>query len=424
MADSHDIPAEILKQCVNAVGYTHGECIRSNAAKTMALVRLAAMTLIAVKNADTAIDNFKKQYEIAKRSMKIAEEQQKQLQEVYWPRELRFLAEFATGKNRDGVEKVEAVETLGRRYGGRLISAVADRFAKKLHETRCDMPRYNTSANRKAMQDIMLARSQAIATARILGRHVAFVEVMAREDQDWNRRMAAVALGRGIMQNVASLMANAAQGMAQSGQAALAGLNSAIGEVGYSFKQAFGAFSGGAGSSAETIRIGQSLAAQGFPQGTGGNSSLNVNMAQPSYTYNNPYYASTSFAQTWAASTNMADSSYNTYESSASRGFDTWTDPGSSMPTSFERINNTDMTHQQLVRTGRVQYKWNDDESGRPMMIEINMDDFPLGLAQEYSSEIRAGVPEQHSVFVNPNPMVLNPVGYTGSGQHNEPYNL
>lgn len=224
--------------CLSASGYRQGECIRASAARTVALARLTAMTLIAVDNAKRAVDNFRMQYDISKRGLLIAKEEQDHLENTYWPRELAFLNEFANPHlNRDGVEAIESVEVLGRRYAGRLISAIADRFAKKIHEVRCEMTRYNTSANRKGLQDLLLMQAQLTSTARVLGRSVAFVEFMVREEKDWNRRLQAVSIGRGLMGQVKDLMQSAGQAYGRLGESALSGLNSALGGMGNAFQE-------------------------------------------------------------------------------------------------------------------------------------------------------------------------------------------
>lgn len=224
--------------CLDNKGYQPAECIRATAQRNISVARMAAMTLIAIDNAKRAVANFREQYKIAKRGMVIAKEQQAHLEETYFPRELDFLDEFGNPQNhRDGVEAIESVEVLGRRYAGRLIAAISKRFAEQMHTMKCDMTRYNSSANRKALQDMMMTKSQAIAAARMLARNVAFAEVKAREDVDWNRRMQAVALGKGLISQAEALYRSAAGNLAGAGAGALQGLNSALGEIGNSFGQ-------------------------------------------------------------------------------------------------------------------------------------------------------------------------------------------
>ena len=208
-------------------GYETGEGIRTAAVSQAATIRQAAALAIAIDNALQAVDNYKKQRDIAKRSLAISKAQQKQLQDVYWPRELEFLAEFGTP------EAIETVEVMGRRYGGRLLSAVAGAFAKALKEARCGGTRYCTSANRKMVQDLLLARSTAMANARVLGRNIAFAEFQARTDTNFNRRMQAIAVGRGLMGDAAKLLQTAAGGLASAGNVISRQFNSAIEAFGY-----------------------------------------------------------------------------------------------------------------------------------------------------------------------------------------------
>ena len=213
--------------CMDGSGYESGEKIRTAAVSQAAMIRQAAALAIAIDNALQAVNNYKKQRDIAKRSLAISKAQQKQLQDVYWPRELEFLAEFGTP------EAIETVEVMGRRYGGRLLASIAGAFAKALREARCGGSRYCTSANRKMVQDLLLARSTAMANARVLGRNIAFAEFQARTDTNFNRRMQAIAIGRGLMGDAAKLLQNAAGGLASAGNIISRQFNSAIEAFGY-----------------------------------------------------------------------------------------------------------------------------------------------------------------------------------------------
>lgn len=192
-------------------GYVAGETARTSAADTASFIRQAAAGLIAIDNANRLVDNYRKQRDIQDRMLDISEEQQKHLEEVYWPREIQFLNEFSVG------EAVEAVETMGKRYAGRLVSTVAGAFAPKLKEAKCSAPRYCTSATTKGLQDLLMARSVAMANARVLGRNIAFAEFQARHDVNVERRMQAIAIGRDLMQQAANLYASAGQGLAAAG---------------------------------------------------------------------------------------------------------------------------------------------------------------------------------------------------------------
>jgi hypothetical protein len=193
------------------VGYTAGEVIRAAAADTASLIRQAASALIAIDNAARLVDNYKKQRDIQDRMLDISEEQQAHMETVYWPREIQFLNEFSVG------EAIEAVEVMGKRYAGRLVSTVAGAFAPKLRDAKCSASRYCTSATTKNLQDLLMARSAAMANARVLGRNIAFAEYQARLDVNLERRLQAAAIGRDLMNQAASLYQAAGQGLAAAG---------------------------------------------------------------------------------------------------------------------------------------------------------------------------------------------------------------
>lgn len=109
-------------------GYIAGEGARTTAADAASIIRQVAAGLIAIDNANRLVENYKKQRDIQDRMLEISEQQQMHMEQVYWPRDIQFLNEFSVG------EAIEAVETMGRRYAGRLVSTVAGAFAPKLKE--------------------------------------------------------------------------------------------------------------------------------------------------------------------------------------------------------------------------------------------------------------------------------------------------
>lgn len=189
--------------CLNDDGYLAAQVELRDAVKEAAALHKAAATLIAIDNAAQALKNYKQQRDLSSRSLKIAEDVRRHAQDTYNPREVEFLAEHGRP------EPIEAVETMGRRYGGRLSSTVAAGFAEQMRRVRCDAPRYATSATEKRVQDLMMARGQAIASARVLGRQIAFAEYQARTDTNYQRRLQAVAVGRGLMSQTAAVYARA-----------------------------------------------------------------------------------------------------------------------------------------------------------------------------------------------------------------------
>jgi hypothetical protein len=147
---------------------------------------------------------------------------------MFWAAEQQFKNEFTVA------EPVEDVEVMGRRYAGRLVSTVLGGFAAKIHEVKCNMNRYCTSANQKALQDIYLMRSFAVSAARTLGRNIAFAEYQARTDLNWERRKQATALGRKLTGDASGLIKSAGSGLASIGAGHEQSLNSALKALGLS----------------------------------------------------------------------------------------------------------------------------------------------------------------------------------------------
>lgn len=208
--------------CLNDTGYKEGERIRAEGVRDAALIRQASAVAIAISNAQQLMSNYKLQRDIADRSLKIAEERQNFLRNVYWPRELAFLAEFGVP------EELEEAEVLGKRYGGRLVASIAKTFAERLRREACNMSRYCTSASSKAFQDLRIQQAEVTTNARLLGRLIGFAEVRAREDRNYARRRQAVAIGRGLIARAASLYGSAGAGLAFAGKEISAGLASAL----------------------------------------------------------------------------------------------------------------------------------------------------------------------------------------------------
>lgn len=78
---------------------------------------------------------------------------------------------------------------MGRRYGDRVAATPAKGFAQRLAETKHNAPHYYSSANAKAIQDLMIVRAQTVTNGRVLGRTLAFAEYQARNDLNQERRM-------------------------------------------------------------------------------------------------------------------------------------------------------------------------------------------------------------------------------------------
>jgi hypothetical protein len=208
--------------CLGDIGYVKAEALKSSATAKAALARQVASAIIAIDNANRLVANYKDQRDIAQRAQDIAKAQQDQLETVFWPREEEFLTEFSNP------EPIETVEVMGARYAGRLVSSIAAAFAREFHALRCSARRYCTGANQKQLQDLMMARGSAMASARVLGRNIAFAEFQARTDINLSRRMQAVSLGRGLINDAMTLLSAAGRGYAAAGAEIGANLSSAI----------------------------------------------------------------------------------------------------------------------------------------------------------------------------------------------------
>lgn len=217
----------LCTSCMNNFGYMGGEATRSAGVTAALVIRQVVAAAIAADNANEMVKSYRALRDISSRSVAIAESQQAQLEKTYWPRELDHLAEFG-----DDDPTIESATVLGTRYAGRLVSTVAGGFARQMRELRCNASRYCTSAFRKQFQDLMQARATALASARVLGRNIGFAEYQARTDTNFNRRMQAVAMGRGLMGEAAKLMHAAAGSLATAVRDNEKQLASAIGAFG------------------------------------------------------------------------------------------------------------------------------------------------------------------------------------------------
>lgn len=219
--------------CLNNSGYTTAENIRAEAVKYASNWRLAQAVIMAVDNATQLIANYKKQNDIASDAMSIMEQNRAHMKNTFWTRELQYLAEYCTP------EELEQVETMGRRYAGRLVSTVSDAFAKQLAALRCNASKYCTSAMNKAFQDLSMARAQAIANARILGRMIAFNEYQQRDDLNFDRRLKAAALGDGLIGEAANFMAKGQTGYANIGTQLASRMSDSITGIGMAWNSRY-----------------------------------------------------------------------------------------------------------------------------------------------------------------------------------------
>lgn len=343
-----------MADCLDDIGYKNGEYIRAEAVKFAANIRRIAAVAIAIDNAARLIDNYRLQRNISDRGLKIAEQNQAHLKSTYWPRELRFLGEFGTP------EDIEDANILGRRYAGRLVSSVANVFAQQIKMADCNASRYCTSERSKSMQDLLLVRAQAIANARIQGRMIGFSEVQARRDRNDARRRQAVALGKGLVGEAASLYKMAGAGLASAGKEISASLGSALTAFGYASRDP--GYGDEMGQMRNQFLNGQQGQMARAPYDTGGSPAQAGRQFQ--YDSIDDFLAQDPNAASYAVS---ADAS----------GMAT------TNPTSVwggqqaERWNEGDVGNRDLARVGSKTYDFTDSDGDRGS-ITINMSDFKL----------------------------------------------
>lgn len=364
---------EPSSNCLGPEGYKQGELIRAEAAQTAATIRQVAAIAIALDNANQLVENYKDQRDISDRALKIAEKQQDHIANTFWPREAQFLAEFSSP------EAIESVAVMGRRYGGRLASMVASGFAIQLREARCSFSRYCTSANKKLIQDLLMARSIGIANARVLGRSIAFAEFQARNDTNYERRMQAVALGRGLMQQAATLYEAAGKGLAAAGQAISSQLSSALEAFGYARRDYRNAVSGAPGGYQSVLMQGQAEYAQrsthnGPSQVASGVSPMRWDGSPAAFGYSSAMNSFTSLS---------ASNTFGEYNVASSWNLSQHGQPSPWVFQQAERqMNEADVGNRSLARFGTKEYPVKGITGGS---VTVSMADFALYFTDEYN---------------------------------------
>lgn len=340
--------------CLNDDGYKEGEKIRAEAVKESAMIRQIAAIAIAIDNSARLISNYKKQRDIADQAMKIAEGEQKQLRRTYWPRELQFLEEFGTR------EELEDAEVIGRRISGRLLSTVAGAFAREVKKLDCNASRYCTSQRTKQLQDLLIIRSQALTNARILGRIMGFFEVQDRRKINDDRRRQAIALGKNLVGQAASLYSSAGQSLAGIGQDLAGRVSNAFQAIGTNFGQYQDARS----------RLNQLNATQGMDlsvrQGINTNDTISDGMAN-----HLPGSPVSSFDM---VNPNEVSAEYMQYGNPSQLG------PNPAIPglgPQSEVWNAARVGNRDLARSGSKTYTFTDSDGDRGEIV-VSMDDFPL----------------------------------------------
>lgn len=217
--------------CVEAEGYKTAEGIRFAAIKTAALIKQGIAVAQFALNAADAISNFRKLRNVTSRGIAVEEEQHAHLKNVYWPAETQMLNEFTQKTVWEG----QAV--LAKRYAGRMWAPLAAGFAKELRLLECNKPRYCTNAHVKRTQELLVQRSAVRANVTLLADRIAFYEIQAVDDTDFERRKQAIAMRQGLVQQAASLMQTAAKGFSGAGAGALGAVNNAISAFGHAWAE-------------------------------------------------------------------------------------------------------------------------------------------------------------------------------------------
>lgn len=212
---------------VDDSGYIIAETARFLGTRLSAGIKEGVTLAQAAINSRDAISNFKKLSRISERAISIEEQEQKHLRDTYWPRELQFLNEFTKPRRWD------TQATLAKRYAGRMWAPVAGAFAKKLKELELNRQRYHGKSYMHAVQELTVAMSQTKANLFVLADRIAFAEVQAVNDTDFERRKQAIALRQGLIGQAAALMASAAEGLAGAGAEAAKAATDAVRALGY-----------------------------------------------------------------------------------------------------------------------------------------------------------------------------------------------
>ena len=211
-----------MSVCATDAGYISAETTRFAATTTAARIRQATAVLQFSLNAADALSNYKKLADVSSRGIAVEEQQHAHVRDNYWPRETQFLNEFTAPT----VWEDQAV--LARRYAGRMWASAAPSFAKVLKELEVNRQRYHGVSYFRAVQEVITTRGQTKANIFALADRIAYAEVQAFNDRDFDRRKAAIAMRQGLIGQAASLLGQAAKGLAAAGEDNLYGASSAL----------------------------------------------------------------------------------------------------------------------------------------------------------------------------------------------------
>ena len=224
-----------MSTCVSKDGYKEAEKIRFEATQFAAILKGAVAVAQFALSAYEAYRNFKKLWDVSERGIRLEEAQHQFIRDTYWPRELQFLVEFTKPTPWD------TQIVLTRRYEGLMWAPLARGFAQKLRELEQNRQRYSTSATMNAIQSLLFARHATRANISTIASKIAFAEVEAIKDTDFERRKAAIAMRQGLIADAIRLMQSAAQGFSASANNALQAATSALGALGNAVGQYNGA---------------------------------------------------------------------------------------------------------------------------------------------------------------------------------------
>lgn len=194
--------------CIDSGSYTFAETERALGWTVAYGLRSVAMIATGVSELHNLYKGYSRQHKIQERAVEISELEQEHLELYFWPRELEFLNAYASPTTYPELNPLAAM------YTHRLRTQIAKSFADLFRRTECGSGRYCQSDTDIRLQDLSLARAQAYSNAIVLGRMMAFAEIQQKKDRDHRRRVQAIALGRSLMQEAASMMSMAQQGLA------------------------------------------------------------------------------------------------------------------------------------------------------------------------------------------------------------------
>lgn len=218
-----------MATCVSQEGYKEAEEIRAEAMRPVIIAKTAFQTYVTLQGIRDAVEAYSSLNAIASETLAIEERDFAFNKSVYWRAEDQFFDEFFKA------EPWEDEATLARRYEGRLWPPLANTFAKKINELRCNKPRYCTNAYIRAMQELEVTMAVTKTTVKTLAGQLAFAEVNGVAERNFDRRKAAYGLYKGLVAQASGFYASSASGFAAVGANAMGRVSSGINDLMYTF---------------------------------------------------------------------------------------------------------------------------------------------------------------------------------------------